>query len=128
MATKLHLSTFLQEIRYSQIMADRQPGRTGQASSDDWLYWNAEWPVGLQRRRLDVDFVDGPTGANEWPVRLRVLKLLQQTSQSRSRRTRRARASLPSAAESETPSGIKPTPAAGIESPLHGSRHFGRTG
>lgn len=72
MATKLHLATFLQEIRCYQAIADRRP-EAGSLRDIRFpeLTWPTDLPVGIHRRRLVVQMQSESGGASEWVVPIR---------------------------------------------------------
>ncbi|MGA4579747.1 hypothetical protein [Limisphaera sp. VF-2] len=72
MATKLHLATFLQEIRCYQAIADRRPEAASlRGVGFPGLTWPADLPVGIRRRRLVVEMQHEPNEASGWPVPIR---------------------------------------------------------
>lgn len=56
MAVKLHLATFLHEIRCHQLIADRQPDRPEIGALEQLMRPTTDCLVGLRRRRLAVEF------------------------------------------------------------------------
>ncbi len=86
MATKLHLATFLEEIRCLPAVADRQPNRSRlSGSSFPELAWPQDLPVGIRRVRLDVVMDPGTDGQVGWEVPIAYLE-----ARSQSRRIRRS--------------------------------------
>ncbi|MGA4643996.1 hypothetical protein [Limisphaera sp. 4302-co] len=72
MATKLHLATFLQEIRsYTAVMDRPAPRTTAGEETLSLLAWPSHLPVGIQRRRIQVEFRSASDPAREIPVPIR---------------------------------------------------------
>lgn len=69
MATKLHLATFLQEVRCYEAIADRRPERAllGRLQFRG-LSWPVNLPVGIVRRRLLVQMQSESGGLCGWVV------------------------------------------------------------
>jgi hypothetical protein len=80
MATKLHLATFLEEIRCFPAVADRQPKRaTLSGSIFPELAWPQNLPVGIQRVRLEVVMNPGTDGQVGWEVPITYVEARSQS-------------------------------------------------
>lgn len=88
MATKLQLATFLQEIRYYTAVMDRQGRPPVWAEAMGTWAWPSEWPVGIQRRRLQVEFQSGYDA--QLQVSVRVVRVSRVGSDSRERSRNRS--------------------------------------
>lgn len=72
MATKLHLATFLQEVRCYEAIADRRPeGASLGGLRFPGLSWPVDLPVGIRRRRLPVQVQSESGEPSGWVVPIR---------------------------------------------------------